>query len=127
LLDGALQADRQHEKLSADDYQVGLSPGDLTGATVTAQAYAWFPAGQTGPLPIAQVAASTTVYGYVLEAAVPWDALGVTPAAGSDYGFALSVSDNDLYGLVTQQSMVSTSAGRLLTDPTTWGQLRLDP
>jgi LysM repeat protein len=127
LLDGALQADRQHEKLSADDYQVGLSPGDLTGATVTAQAYAWFPAGQTGPLPIAQVAASTTVYGYVLEAAVPWDALGVTPAAGSDYGFALSVSDNDLYGLVTQQSMVSTSAGRLLTDPTPWGQLRLDP
>lgn len=127
LLDGALQADRQHEKLSGDDYQVGLSPGDLAVATVTAQAYIWFPAGQTGSLPAAQLAASATVDGYVLEAAVPWDALGVTPATGREYGFALSVSDNDLYGLVTQQSMVSTAAGRLLTDPTTWGQLRLDP
>jgi len=127
LLDGALQADGQHDKLSGDDYQIGLSPGDLTAATVAAQAYLWFPSGQAGSLPAAQLAASATMDGYVLEAAVPWALLGVEPASGEVYGFVLSVSDNDLSGVSTQQSMVSSIAGRVLTDPTTWGQMRLEP
>ena len=46
---------------------------------------------------------------------------------GNEYGFALSVSDNDLSEVAVQQSMVSSSSGRLLTDPTTWGILRLEP
>ena len=127
LFDGALQADRQHEKLSGDDYQIGLSPGDLSAATVVAQAYCWFPVGQAGSMPAAQLAASASVDGYVLEAAVPWAALGVAPASGDEYGFALSVSDNDLPGVAAQQSMVSSATARSLTDPTTWGRLRLDP
>ena len=127
LLDGALQADRQYEKLSGDDYQIGLSPGDLSAETVAAQGYRWFPAGQAGSLAAAQLAASASVDGYVLEAAVPWAALGVAPASGDEYGFVLSVSDNDLPGVAAQQSMVSSAAARSLTDPTTWGRLRLDP
>jgi LysM repeat protein len=127
LLDGALQADRQHEKLSGDDYQIGLSPGDLSAATVAAQAYRWFPAGQAGSLPAAQLSASASVDGYVLEAAVPWAALGIAPTSGDEYGFALSISDNDLPGVAAQQSVVSSAAARALTDPTTWGRLRLDP
>ena len=127
LLDGALQADRQHEKLSGDDYQIGLSPGDLTAATVEAQAYRWFPVGEAGLLPAVQLAASTTVDGYVLEASVPWTVLGIAPKSGEEYGFALSVSDNDLAVVATQQSMVSSAAGRVLNDPTTWGLLTLDP
>ena len=126
LLDGALQADRQHEKLSGDDYQIGLSPGDLTAATVAAQAYRWFPVAETGLLPAVQLAASTTLAGYAMEASVPWTVFRVVPKGGEEYGFALSVSDNDLAVVATQQSMVSSAAGRVLTDPTTWGLLRLD-
>ena len=126
LLDVDLHADRQHEKLSGDDYQIGLSPGDLTAATVAAQAYRWFPVTETGLLPAVQLAASTTFAGYAMEASVPWTALRVAPKGGDEYGFALSVSDNDLAGVATQQSMVSSAVGRVLTDPTTWGLLRLD-
>ncbi|MDP6792877.1 MAG: sugar-binding protein [Anaerolineales bacterium] len=125
LLDVALQADRQHDKLSGDDYQIGFSPGDLTAATVAAQAYRWFPVSDTGLLPAVQLAASTTLAGYAVEASVPWSVLSVAPKGGQEYGFALSVSDNDLAGVATQQSMVSSAAGRVLTDPTTWGLLRL--
>ena len=127
LLDGALQADEQHNTLSGDDYQIGLSPGDLTEATVAAQAYLWFPSRLAGSLPDAQIAASVTVDGYVLEAAVPWTVLGFEPVSGEVYGFVLSVSDNDLSDVSMQQSMVSSDGERALTDPTTWGQLRLDP
>ncbi len=127
LLDGGFHADRQHEKLSGDDYQIGLSPGDISAATVAAQAYRWFPAGQAGSLPAAQLAASASADGYVLEATVPWAALGVAPESGDEYGFALSVSDNDLPGVAAQQSMVSSAAARSLTNPTTWSRLRLDP
>jgi LysM repeat protein len=127
LLDGVLQSDRQQEKLSGDDYQIGLSPGDLIAETVPAQAYLWFPDGQTGPLAAAMIAATATADGYILEASVPWDVLGIEPASGEEYRFTLSVSDNDLSGLARQQSMVSSTAARELTDPTTWDQLRLDP
>lgn len=126
LLDVALQSDRQHPKLSADDYQIGLSAGDLNGSKVAGQAYLWFPIDRAGALSDAQIVGTATVDGYVLEAAVPWVFIGVTPARLAYYGFALSVSDNDLYGQASQQSMVSSAAGRMLNNPTTWGQLRLD-
>ena len=127
LLDVALQDDGQHEKLSDDDYQIGLSGGDLRDETVLPQAYMWFPVGQAGSLSGVQVAVRLSADGYVLEAAIPWGALEVQPVIGNEYGFALSVSDNDLSEVAVQQSMVSSSSGRLLTDPTTWGILRLEP
>ena len=127
LLDVALQDDGQHEKLSDDDYQIGLSGGDLRDETVLPQAYMWFPVGQAGHLSGVQVAVRLSADGYVLEAAIPWGVLEVQPMIGNEYGFALSVSDNDLSEVAVQQSMVSSSAGRLLTDPTTWGILRLEP
>ena len=127
LLDVALQDDGQHEKLSDDDYQIGLSGGDLRDETVFPQAYMWFPVGQAGHLSGVQVAVRLSADGYVLEAAIPWGVLEVQPMIGNEYGFALSVSDNDLSEVAVQQSMVSSSAGRLLTDPTTWGILRLEP
>jgi len=36
--------------------------------------------------------------GYLVEAAIPWSVLGVTPYGGLSMGFALSISDNDAAG-----------------------------
>ena len=63
---------------------------------------------------------------YRIEAAIPWSVFELTPAAGRHYGFALSVSDNDNGDENVQQSMVSNISGRHLTDPTSWGDFRLD-
>jgi hypothetical protein len=59
-----------------------------------------------------------------LEAAIPRSVLGITPYKGMHLGFAISVSDNDNPG-TQQESMVSNVPGRMLTDPTTWGDLVL--
>jgi len=59
-----------------------------------------------------------------LEAAIPWSVLGISPYKGMHLGFAISVSDNDNPG-TQQESMVSNAPGRMLTDPTTWGDLVL--
>jgi hypothetical protein len=56
---------------------------------------------------------------------IPWTVFGVTAEAGDRFGFALSVSDNDLTGAPVQQSMVSNVSSRTLTNPTTWGTLIL--
>ncbi len=56
---------------------------------------------------------------------IPWKTLGVKPYNGAHYGFAASVSDDDSKHGGEQQSMVSSSPYRTLTDPTTWGDLVL--
>jgi hypothetical protein len=126
LVDADLSGDFSSVELSGDDYQLGLSPG---ANRATPEAYLWFPAGKTGRPAGVVVAAqpASDNAGFVLEVAVPWSLLGVTPAAGSAYGFALSASDNDAPGTAEQQSMISTEPGRRLANPTTWGTLILDP
>jgi hypothetical protein len=71
------------------------------------------------------VAGKATPQGYDLEARIPWTTFSLTPAEGARYGFALSISDNDLAGTAAQQSMVSSVSTRKLTNPTTWGTLAL--
>jgi hypothetical protein len=123
LLDAQLESDLNTDRLSADDYQVGLSPGDLN--TRQPETYRWFPRSVEGSLSSPSVAAEPTSDGYVLEASIPWIVFGIEPEAGDTFGFALSISDNDLSGTRVQQSMVSSSSTRSLTDPTTWGILVL--
>jgi hypothetical protein len=92
-------------------------------------AYLWFPSARAGRPTGVTVSAhqDATGNGYYLEAAIAWSVLGVTPAGGNQYGFALSSSDNDTPGTAEQQSMISSAPGRRLTNPTTWGTLVLDP
>lgn len=127
LLDADLPGDFDSDALNADDVQLGLSPGSNRASP---EAHLWFPASRAGR-PAGVLLASQPdpagPGGYLVEAAIPWAVLGVTPAAGSRYGFVLSGSDNDTPGTAEQQSMISTEAGRRLTDPTTWGTLILDP
>ena len=89
------------------------------------QVYRWYPVGQSGTISIAKIESSNTGVGYKLEAALPWSILGATVTSGSEYGFVLSVSDNDSVGVAVQESMVSSLATRELSDPSTWGKIKL--
>ncbi len=124
LLDTKLQDDFYYNKLSPDDFQLGINPGrpDPGG---TKEAYLWFPNNIAGARSGVQIASRLEDGIYRVEAAIPWSVFEVTPVAGMHYGFALSVSDNDNSGENLQQSMVSNVANRSLADPTTWGDLQL--
>lgn len=122
LLDTRLQEDYFYNRLSPDDFQLGISPGrpDPSG---TKEVFLWLPAGVAGARTGAQIATQAETGGYRMEAAIPWHFFEVTPEEGTHMGFALSVSDNDNPDQNVQQSMVSNNAERRLTDPTTWGDL----
>lgn len=124
LMDTDLYGDFYYNQLSADDYQLGISPGnpDTGGAK---EAFLWFPRSISGSRPQVQIAATGGDGVYRVEAAIPWSVFGVLPYSGEHLGFALSVSDNDNPTSNVQESMVSNVPGRRLTNPTTWGELVL--
>jgi len=122
-LDTNLAGDYYTTYLSNDDYQIGLSPGNF--GSIDTEAYRWYPRPESW-LNSVVVKAVLTSEGYDLEAKIPWSVFGVTPVSGSRFGFALSLSDNDLVGSSTWQSMVSSVNTRRTADPTTWGTLILE-
>jgi hypothetical protein len=123
--DADLAGDFNDQKLSGDDFQLGFSAGENRS---TPEAFLWNPANRTGvPAGIAMASRSGDAGGYVFEAAIPWSFFAVTPAPGQHFGMALNSSDDDAPGTAIQQSMKSSVSTRLLTDPTSWGTLQLDP
>jgi hypothetical protein len=122
-LDTNLSSDFTATSIDSDDYQLGLTPGNF--GSITPQAYLWTPYALEGTRTSVTVQARQITNGYELEARIPWTVFGVTAAGGNRYGFALSISDNDLTGTATQQSMVSSVGTRRLLNPTTWGTLVL--
>ena len=126
LMDTNVSADFYTTGLSADDYQIGMTPGTqhLSNPIIPAT-YIWYPTSRTGSAPWVAVAADLTATGYNIEAAIPWAQLGVTPVTGQHYGFTFSVSDNDTPATTKQETMVSNVATRHLTNPTTWGDMWL--
>lgn len=122
-LDRDLKGDYFSNTLSGDDYQIGLSPGNF--GTLGPSAWRWYPLGSTGLLTGVTLKSAKTDSGYIIEAKIPWSVFGITPSSADRFGFALSVSDDDLAGAPVQQSMVSTVSTRTLTNPTTWGTLVL--
>jgi len=125
LFDKDIQNDAGVRKLNSDDYQIGLSPGSFSNISVMPQVHRWYPIGKSRTITIAKIESIHTGMGYKLEAALPWSILGTTVAVGDEYGFVLSVSDNDTLGVSVQESMVSSLAARELTDPSTWGKIKL--
>lgn len=123
-LDTDLAGDFYTASMSQDDYQLGLSPGNF--GSLDAEVYRWFPRSLEAWINSADIAAEKDGNGYNLEVKIPWSAFGLTPTAGSHFGFALSLSDNDTTGVSTWQSMVSNVNTRLAADPTTWGTLILE-
>jgi len=124
LLDTNIAADFYVRNLGADDFQLGISPGSPV-PDEDPEAYLWYPASIHGGRSQVDIAAVRTDDGYNVEVAIPWSVFEMTPQAGQHYGFAFSVSDNDIDGGIAQQSMISNVATRVLPDPTTWGDLVL--
>ncbi|TET98883.1 MAG: hypothetical protein E3J30_05845 [Anaerolineales bacterium] len=122
-LDVDLPGDYSSVTMSADDYQMGLSAGNF--GTLNEEAYLWFPRSLQTSLSTVEMKARRTTAGYDLEAKIPWSVFGITPVEGDHYGFALSLSDNDLPGVAAWQSMVSSVSTRRVVNPTTWGTLIL--
>lgn len=121
LFSADLAGDFATTRLNADDCQLGLPPN-------APSAYRWFPANQAGLQTEVTVASQRTPTGYTLEAAIPWRVLcGAVPQAGATFGFVLSISDNDDPTTPAQQTLAASAPTRRLTDPTTWGTLRLAP
>lgn len=123
LFDANLVGDFYQPSLNADDFQIGISPGK-PGLGISPEAYLWFPKDQAGARPQIHIASALTNGGYIIETAIPWSIFGIAPIQGKYYGFAFSISDNDVDANV-QQSMVSNLSLRILTDVTTWGNLVL--
>ncbi len=124
LLDSNLAGDLGNRSLTVDDFQIGISPGKGTPGH-NPEAFGWFPRSKAGSLTGVKIASVSGDALYRVEAAIPWTVLGVTPASGQQYGFAVSISDDDNSNEAVQQSMVSNDPNRVLTDPTTWGTLTL--
>lgn len=140
LFDRYVSADYYLQAMTADDYQIGISPGRygietcyvisgkvMTGCTPEPpQAYMWFPKTEAGKKTEIKIGALESGQGYQVEFKIPWDLLGVAnPNVGDHYGFAISISDNDKAGTLNQQTMVSNVSTRFYSDPTTWGDLYL--
>ncbi len=121
-IDADLLGDWGDTELSDDDGQLGLAVRDLLSGQY--DAFLWRPTTRKGPLSV-NLVARQTAGGYVLEAALPWWALNLSPRVEMPYGFCLSLIDNDTPGLQVQESMASTCPGRKWGDPTTWGTLIL--
>jgi hypothetical protein len=124
LLDTFVQADYWYQYIDWDDFQIGVSPGKTTVGNKP-QSYIWYPNNKTGSTTKVIIGTKAIGDGYRVTIGIPWKTLDVTPFTGAHYGFAASVSDDDSKHGGEQQSMVSSSPYRILTDPTTWGDLVL--
>lgn len=99
-------------------FQIGISPGNLlTGSQQTPpEVYEW--ATHAGSVAGARVAAEKTPDGYVIEAAIPWESLGINASLvkrGLNVGYDILLSDADNPTDPQQQKLMS-----LLTDNGHW-------
>ena len=104
LLDRDVASDFFTTTVSADDFQLGISPG-LGGVGGAKEAYLWLPANSAGSRSQVKIASQRSDSAGITryEVAIPWSVFGVTPKSGKHLGFALSVSDNDNTGSNLQQ------------------------
>ncbi len=114
--------------VSPDDFQITFSPGNFGTLPPSAFRFQGRPDGRFLDAPGGNnvtLAAVQTADGYILEAAIPWSDLNLTPSEGLVIGIALNASDNDSPGTAVQEVMMSHVSTRTLTDPRGWGTLTL--
>ena len=124
LLDTDRNGDAGTTSLSADDFQLGFSAGNLLAASPIPEAYLWAPFDNEGLLTQSKTAGRLTNDGYMIEIAISWAELGVAPSGGMQMGILISVSDNDSNGVNAQQTVISFQE-RNLTNPSAWAPLEL--
>ncbi len=122
LFDRDLPGDFLDANWNDDDIQIGLSPGDFEDNPPAAVRY--FPTLRDLDS-VALSASPSNGGGYLLEAAIAWNDLDMTPRSGKNYGFCLALSDDDQAGTASQDSMVSHCTNLKVNDPTTWATLQL--
>ncbi len=123
LLDLDLNGDFNDAQLSGDDIQIDLLPNvDAPKAALWQLSTL-----SSRPFPEAPVAAARTETGYFVEAAFPWQSLGVIPQPGDRLGIVASISDNDTPDANAQECIISTAPQREWRNPTTWGTALLKP
>lgn len=127
LLDLDLDGDANTARVNGDDKQIDFRVGvEKPGDSPVMAFWDLGPGRALARLLDAPVAAMVTENGYFLEAAIPWEVLGIEPSAGLRLGVAASVSDNDTPGTNIQECMISAAPARDWEDPTTWGVLTLE-
>jgi len=114
-------------ELSERDFQLGISARNLTDPNLRPEAYLWLPENEARSIGDVIVEARLVAGGYEMEVAVPWTLVRVVPFAGEGFAFTLSLNDDDSPGSAEQETLVSSTKDRKLTDPLTWGILVLDP
>jgi hypothetical protein len=118
---------RNGRTLAPSNFQIALSPGNFSNIPPSAVR---FQGTADGAIPEAPghnivIAARQTGDGYIIEAAIPWSDLNVTPAPGMRLGLALNLNDNDTPNTARQEMMLSNVSTRTFRDPTSWGTLTL--
>lgn len=108
-------------------FQFILSPGNFADLPPSAFRFQGNSQGQIPDAPGHHLllAAQQTSTGYILEVAIPWNDINVSPVSGRVYGLALNANDNDTPGTAIQEVMMSNVSTRTLRDPRTWGTLTL--
>ena len=93
-----------------------------------------FPADHTGPKAWwlhagsdlgSKVVCTPTATGYVLEAAIPWAGLGITPKAGASIPFSFALDDTDAAGQKRKSVLVWQGDTGNFASTKKWGVLRL--
>jgi len=122
-LDTDLAGDFSVDTNNADDYQIGLSPGNFD--SIPAEAVVWYPQRRPEWNSRIHVAAQPVGSGYQLEAAIPWSMLGIQPRPGQVFGYAINASDNDTPNSAAQETILMQTPGMAWGNPTTFSNLRL--
>ena len=124
LFDVDLMGDLNSNEVNSDDYQLIFSPGKGTVSGIK-ETYLYYPTNVAGPRTTVKIASVYDAGIIRAEIAVPWSVLGVSPTGGKQFGFVLSMNDNDNESQNVQQTMISAVNTRAFRDPTTWGLLEL--
>lgn len=129
FFDSDLTGDFDIDQYNGDDAQLVFSPGNFSTNPPAAWVYL---SPDTGSGAAAfrsaiQVAALRLDNGYSVEVVVPWSGLGVTPAPGSVFGYAVALSDDDSTDGGLQEAQLSTTLQTPFQHPLRWGNLILDP
>lgn len=109
-IDAIPNAEPDRAVFGAGQFQIALSPGNFGSsgdplADTAPEVFCYNPLGHT--LDGALVASSQTADGWILEAAIPWRALGLTPSAGLPLGVEVGLSDTD--AMEARQDTLMTS------------------
>lgn len=115
--DNDLTGDFDVAKANSDDFQIGISPGNFK--EFKPSMYCWLPKTKKGNIKDAEVSAKRTNDGYILEAKIPFQFLGIEPKPEKMLGLTVLISDTDEKEN-PQKCMIGTSSKYEWGNPTTW-------